>query len=267
MPTNTTVKIKDLVVHREAQAPDRHDANHVDDLREVIRKGGKLPKPKVMEVEGVGKIPFNGHHTIEAWEAEGYKEVAVELHTGTMDDLRLAAAKANADQTALKRSRKTKEWAVKTVLKVKPDWSDGSISRAAGVSDNLVARIRKEMEAANGTPASGGKRIGADGVARKMPKKSAKPRKSGALPFDFKAWDERFGWCKRAIDVLADLTEDKSNKKKAHAGLNGAEKIVAAWKKKMEKELEKIAADEAKAAEEAKADAAKKKEEEAAPTA
>lgn len=266
MATKTTLKISQLVIHKLAQAPDRHSKEHVADLRDAIKRGVKLPRPQVMRVEGVGDVVFNGHHTIEAHEEEGYKEVDVELHKGDMDDLQLEAARANKDQNALKRSNKTKEWAIRQILRVKPNWSDGTVAREAGVSDGTVARVRKEMVAKEEIKASD-KREGADGKVRKNPTKNREvnPEAAAQKLFDFARWDNYFGWCKRAIDVLADLCEDKAGKKKGQAGMNGAAKLVASWKKKLEKRHadEQKAKDKSGSKEEEEEEAGREEEREA----
>lgn len=245
---HATLKIKDLVVHKLAQAPDRADSKHVEDLTEALKGGAKLPKPQVMRVEGVGDIPFNGHHTIEAYEAAGYKEVGVELTKGTIEDLQLEAAKANKDQHALKRSQKTKEWATRSYLTVKPNVSDGTVAREVGVSIGLVKRVRKELE--DEGKATSGKRVGRDGKARRVPTKKPRAATPSTSRFDFKAWDEKIGWCIRAIDALSSLVDDKANKKKALAGVNGALKIIERWKKELVKQDEEAAKEAAKKAEE-----------------
>lgn len=249
---HATVKIKDLVVHKLAQAPDRASSEHVEELRDAIKRGAKLPKPQVMRVEDVGDVPYNGHHTIEAYEAEGYKEVGVELVKGTIDDLRIAAAKANKDQHALKRSRKTKEWQVRSFLEVKGETSNGFIAREVGVSEWLVAHVRKEMEA-EGKVAKNGKRVGGDGKVRKMPTKPTREPEKVSKLFDFKTWDQNFGWCVRAIEAISGLVGDKANKKKAMAGLNGTAKIIERWKKELARMDEEAAKEAAKKAEEEKA--------------
>lgn len=260
-----TLKIADLVYHTKLQATGRgpetlEGQEHVEDLRKAIRAKQKLPRPKVAEIEDIGSCVWDGHHTVDAFDKEGVKEIECDVSKMTLDEARMkAATEANRGHTALKRSRSTKEWAVKTVLELNPKWSDGKVAKEAGVSDNMVQTIRK----ANPQLQYDGPREGADGKVRKA--KAKKTRDKGVdvqKLFDFKKWHADFGWCVRAIDALESVTEDKANAKKARGATNALAKIVNKWEKQLRERLEREAkaeADEKAAQEEAK----KKKDDEA----
>lgn len=254
MAFNTTLKITDLTVHKDLQAPDRGDTSHVADLADAIKRGVKLPRPKVMEItegEAIHYCPFDGHHTIEAYELTGATTVPVAVYKGTLDDARVEAAKANKEHLGLKRSHKTKRWAAMTLLKLHANWSNKKIAAEAGVSVSLVEAVRSEMPDAKAVTS----RVGEDGKTRKAPeqkktrtpsealadKESASESDSSATEkpkavksFNWKEHDANFGWLKRGIDGLADLTGDKTTAKKAHAALAAYFKLIEKLKAKLE---------------------------------
>lgn len=126
------------------------NADHVEDLARVIEAGNlkKLPRPKVMLVQGTGYCVWDGHHTIAAAEMQQLTHITCEITEGLWDEAVLLAAGANAQHDALKRSNADKRKAVEMALAVLPKRTSGAeVARIVGdVSDQFVRNVRRELE-------------------------------------------------------------------------------------------------------------------------
>src|SRR5512139_703507 len=239
MNSQTTLKLEEIVKHKALQAPDRTSREHIADLKEAIEKKEDLPRILVYDVEGMGHLLVDGHHTYDGALAAGRKTIAVTIKKGTFEDAVLAAAKANQKHLGLKRSHKTKRWAVMSVLGLHSDWSDAKVAKEVGVSANLVGECRKDLPAEKRT----GKRVGADGKIRKAKPEQKHPRtpsevlaekqagkvaeKEAESPtvtqvkaFNWSQHDQCFGFLKRGLEALQPLTGDRDRVKKADAAPN-----------------------------------------------
>jgi hypothetical protein len=237
--TQTTLKLDEIVKHKALQAPDRTNRDHVADLKEAVEKKEELPRIQVIEVEGMGYLLVDGHHTYDGFVAAGRKTIAATVRKGTFEDAVLAAAKANQKHLGLKRSHKTKRWAVMSVLGLHSDWSDARIAKEVGVSANMVGDCRKDLPKDKQTA----KRVGADGKTRKAKpeqkhprtpsealagkaaeakaeKESESPTVTQVKAFNWSQHDQCFGFLKRGLEALQSLTGDRDAVKKADAALN-----------------------------------------------
>lgn len=240
MAFNTKLKIEDIILHRDLQAPDRRDPEHIEDMREAIRRKEKLPRIRVMQVEGAGHFLTDGHHTLEAHKLEEKTLIEAEVFTGTWEDALEAAATANQKHLGLKRTHATKEWATKLALLVHADWTDSRLAKLVGVSDKTVAKMRPLVKGADAPT----HRVSATGkmvpAAIKSPRvKLGETNGKVETPnaeklFDWKQFDAHFGWLIRAVPALVSMNGDKAGGKKADLTLKAFFRITKKWRPKEE---------------------------------
>ncbi len=118
----------------------------------------------------------HGFHRYHAARRAGLATIECLVRTGTQADAQEYAAGCN-QQTSRRRSNADKQWAVDTVFRLHPDWSDGKIAEHVGVSHTMVSSRRPTN--------SQSLRVGADGKTRKVPQRGAKfhtPAPSGPPP-------------------------------------------------------------------------------------
>lgn len=122
---------------------------HVNDLREAITNGNRLPPVQVREVEGKGKLLTDGFHTVQAQLRAGNKEVEAYVQPGSWTDAVIDACAANQQHHALKRTNADKNRAVACLLKALAEagvnWSKRVIAAKVGVSAHLVDSVRAHL--------------------------------------------------------------------------------------------------------------------------
>lgn len=164
---------------------------HVEDLRESIRKGDKLPPIRVFAVAGRGNVVTRGHHRTEAYRREGRKQVPVEFFPDKtwLEAVVDANQEQEGDSTSpLKRDHEAKRQAVLHMLQILRDggksWTNRKIAAHTGTSDDLVAkmilRMAPQVSPPTTEPAKPVVKEGKDGKQYKEPVK--KPKASNPDP-------------------------------------------------------------------------------------
>lgn len=115
----------------------------IAEYAETIRSGIDLP-PVVVFFDGVSFWLADGFHRFNAHMDAGAIEIGAQIHTGTQRDAILYSVGANAAH-GLRRTNEDKRKAVATLLADAEwsAWSDREIARQCGVSNMLVADVRK----------------------------------------------------------------------------------------------------------------------------
>ena len=125
----------------------------------------------------------DGFHRFHGAKHAELEMIPAKVHQGTQRDAILFAVGANCKH-GLKRTNEDKRRSVMVMLQDEQwvKWSDRKIAEATGVHHDLVATVRKQLADSASSPEIKGeqqKRIGADGIERKVP---AKQEKHKALP-------------------------------------------------------------------------------------
>jgi hypothetical protein len=154
----------------------------------------------------------DGYHRVAAAELAGLMVVLAEVRNGTRRDAILHALGAN-QAFGVRRTNADKRKAVEVMLRDEQwaQWSDREIGRKAGVSNDFVGKLRKQLSSDDSclrkqvsSDDSCNTRIGADGKSRRMPKRAVKTEKSGA--------DSRslggVGGIGERVDALLDMMPD-----------------------------------------------------------
>lgn len=169
------LKIDLIRIDGGTQARAKIDQNTVDDYAALYEEKADLP-PVVVFFDGTDHWLADGFHRLHGASKAGRKKLAVDSRRGTLDEAILYACGANSSH-GLKRTNADKRKAVGMLL-AKPEWAGKSnkwISETAIVSDDLVAALRKELEAAQHSETNVEKREGRDGKLRNPRKLTSKP--------------------------------------------------------------------------------------------
>lgn len=142
--THETVPIASLTRDRELQSREVTDADTVASYKELLERGVKLPRPAVYR-DGELLHLADGQHTVTAEDERGAISVDVKVRPGTREDAILHSAAANATH-GLPRTNKDKRRAVRMVLELRPDWTNGVVAEHCSVSDRLVTDVRKALD-------------------------------------------------------------------------------------------------------------------------
>ncbi len=132
-------------------------------------KSHGMPKPVLFQSETIKPALYyvaDGMHRIEAMKLAGRKEQAFEVIKGSWHDCVKYALKANV-ANGIRRSNADKRACVMLALKEFPKLSNGALSDACAVGDDLVASVRKELD---GVIPKFEKRTGKDGRETTAPK-------------------------------------------------------------------------------------------------
>jgi hypothetical protein len=145
------------------------DEGVVSEYAEAMKADGKYGFPPVDVVQaGIGAdyLLVDGAHRRAAVLEAGLTEIRARVHQGD----RTAAL-----SFALRRSNRDKRRAVSLALKAFPGHSDSMLSELCGVDRSLVASVRDQD--GDSTPFPQGKRVGRDGKAYSLPRKTKAPEK------------------------------------------------------------------------------------------
>jgi hypothetical protein len=121
------------------------DTDHVNDLRDVLKRGGNFKDAVDVYFDGHDYHLADGNHRHAAALAEN-KPLDVSVHKGTLRDAILHAVRANSGH-GLKRSNDSKRLAVVTLLS-DPEWfklSDTQIAEMAVVTQQFVSGVRRDL--------------------------------------------------------------------------------------------------------------------------
>lgn len=144
-----TLTLDEVHVDDEFQSRDGGiDEEHVEQIVESLKKKpGSIPRVKIVEVKGIGRILVDGFGRYEAHKRAGLKNIQADVTVGSMLDATIAAAQANADQVARHRTNADKRRAVQMLLMrlldAGEEWSDRKVGDTIGVSDKTVASVRE----------------------------------------------------------------------------------------------------------------------------
>lgn len=232
-----SVPAAEIVLHPDLQLrTEGTNVDHIQDLREAVRKKAKLPEPEawlIVDAEGKPDPAYAGYHVTDGFHCttalidEGAKYVRCRVRTGTWDDARLAAAGANHhDGAALKRTADDKRAAVLTALEAIKNkgerWGKVRVAEYCGVSEGLVRLVVAEFESytepdekpaepefitrKDGTKQKA--KIKKKRVANATPSANGSAKAGGELPtYDWKAFEAAMGVVQRAPDDAARGTD------------------------------------------------------------
>jgi ParB-like chromosome segregation protein Spo0J len=135
----------------DTQARADRDDKAVHDYGATYRQAkDELPPLRAVQ-DGTNYWLWDGFHRLEGAKEAGVEELPVLVSKGTQDDARWLACGANKENQAIRRTNEDKRHAVKMALSLNQSWSDGAIADHCGVSDRLVARVRRELPTPNGS--------------------------------------------------------------------------------------------------------------------
>jgi hypothetical protein len=137
--------IDSIVIDKDFQSRHRGlDKSHLADM--IAAYEGKdaelIECPRVFEITGKGNVLTRGFHRIEAAMRIGKKTIECEVRHGYVADAILDAVAGNIGH-GLRRTNEDKRRCVEMVLSVHEDWSSRRIAEAAGVHQDLVAKVRE----------------------------------------------------------------------------------------------------------------------------
>lgn len=122
------------------------DQEVVNDYRDAILRGEKLPAPKCFW-DGANRWLADGFHRWHGHDAAGSVEIEVDQVNGTRRDAVLYSVGANAHH-GLRRSDDDKRKAVRLVLEDAEwgQWSDRRIAEATHTSPSFVGKVRASLK-------------------------------------------------------------------------------------------------------------------------
>ncbi len=148
-PKQATKQIQKIAIanierHPDCQQRRGTDPEVVRDYQETIKSGDRLPPLKVVS-DGTTNWLWDGFHSIEAIEQEGFLEAICEVQPGNFRDAIRLSCGANAKH-GKPRSRKTKHNSVNRLLQDEEwsKWSNCEIARQCNVSESFVRSLRKK---------------------------------------------------------------------------------------------------------------------------
>lgn len=149
--------VDDLVLDEKLNLRDQLDPEAIERYTEAW---DRLPPVSVFEVDGRWLLVDGFHRHASALRANR-RQITAEVHQGTFNEALDFAATANLGH-GLPLTRAERRRAAETRLRLHPDWSDRRLAEESGLSRELFARVRKELQAAGLIPSSSS-RVGADG--------------------------------------------------------------------------------------------------------
>ncbi len=141
------------------------NAEHADEIAAAVRAGQDMPPVRVYRTPDSEHVLTRGFHRVEGYARAGKTHVPAEIREGTREDAVLDAAASAPEHQTLKFTNDDKRNAVANVLKVRPEWSNRRVADHVGVSDMLVADVRRQVQESCTSGAASTKRVGKDGKA------------------------------------------------------------------------------------------------------
>jgi hypothetical protein len=213
----TVLSLKSIRRDGGTQVRAELNADHVADIADAIRAGGKID-PVVVYYDGSVYWLADGFHRVAGSEAADRGQIAADVRTGTQRDAVLYACGANASH-GLKRTDTDKRRAVETLLR-DPEWSqwsDREIARRCFVSAPFVGKVRAEIPpSVNGLQIDAVRKVERNGKVyeqdtSRVGKRDPKPSKPAALAFDPRDDEERAALARHealADDIEIDTTSE-----------------------------------------------------------
>jgi len=128
----------------------------------------KLPPPDVF-FDGTHYWAGDGFHRLEAAKVAGLKTIQVNVREGGRIEA-LKHSLGSNDEHGYRRTAEDKRYAIRKALAEFPDHSSRMIAKWCRVSHNFVNELRGTV-LDDSQAVSDGRRVGGDGVVRKMPRK------------------------------------------------------------------------------------------------
>jgi len=153
-----TLKLKQIIKHRDLQIRDSLDMSRIEFLVEVYKGWDPL---LVYRVNNKFYLA-DGYHRITAAERLGLETIDAEVVDGAFEDALLAGIEANSQHRGLPLTLKERRRAAELLLKIHTNWSDRRIAQKVGLSQPKVGQIRAEL-VSRGEISDVSKRIGEDG--------------------------------------------------------------------------------------------------------
>lgn len=181
-----SLQLDTIRIDGNCQPPGRLGEEEVADYAEQMKDGrwdfDRADDPVVVFEDGGDRWLAHGFHRYHAARQSGYKTYECLVRSGTLAEAQEFAAGCNK-MSSRRRSNADKQWAVDTVLRLHPDWSDRRIAEHVGVSDHGVS-ARRKLTCENIAPDS---RVGSDGKTYKIKQRGEKyhnpnPVSSGPPP-------------------------------------------------------------------------------------
>ena len=137
-----TLKLKQIIKHRDLQVREQLDMNRVEFLTEVIEGWDPL---LVYRVDSKYYLA-DGYHRITAAERLGLETINAEVVEGTFEDALLAGIEANSQHRGLPLTLKERKRAAELLLKTHTNWSNRRIAKIAGLSEGQLRNLRSSLE-------------------------------------------------------------------------------------------------------------------------
>lgn len=169
----TAVPVDQIIFDESAQSRAATDMNVVDDYAQLWKQKVKFP-PVELWFDGEAYYIGDGIHRTMGAKRAGRTTILAHVHEGTKEDALRAACAANQSH-GLRRTNADKRRCVSIMLRLDAEWSDSRVAAHVGVTDKLVAIVRKSLEAGSEIP-NLDTRIGKDG------KRYAAPRQAEESP-------------------------------------------------------------------------------------
>lgn len=177
------IKINDIHCDLGTQTRTAISSDTVACYAEAMASGDVFPPVDVFH-DGTRYVLADGFHRVMAVARNDGKEIACNVHKGTVEDALWFSLGANTTN-GLYRSRSDKQRCIEIALRKFPDRSDSAIAEHCRVSHHTVAERRKKMEN-DLAIAKSPKRVGKDGRKCKPPTRKPKVKppdpKHAALP-------------------------------------------------------------------------------------
>lgn len=139
-PVRQTIKLSCLVMNAGTQLGEMNEAVYAEYFARA--KNGERPPPIRTINDGKRHWPWDGFHRIRLHHEMNWKEIDVLTKTGTKEDARRLAAKANKDN-GRPRTDAEKRAAIARVVSCEPGWSFNRIASYCGVSIHTVKAVHK----------------------------------------------------------------------------------------------------------------------------
>lgn len=145
MRETPTLAIGQVRTDGSTQSRTRIDDETVAEYAEAMKSGARFPPVDVF-YDGRDFWLADGFHRVRAYRKTGASKIEVRTHRGTKREALLFSIRANATH-GLRRTNADKRRAVEMLLGDEEwsTWTDRVIATAAGVSQELVRKLRREV--------------------------------------------------------------------------------------------------------------------------
>ncbi len=143
-----SIEIAELTIDETLHVRGGVDSDYADNLASILRTGGKLDPVSVVKVRGRGSYLVDGFDTIEAHRIADRTHALANVRSGTWEDVVIGVLRSNRQHRGRPLLESHKRNKVLLAIYHLPTRSSRWIATEAGVSLDLVNRLRIEQEAA-----------------------------------------------------------------------------------------------------------------------